>query len=84
VRRAESLQKTQDSEFVGVGMNAAMMQKLEVVSGGMVVVEQSGVRVTLRSELDSAVADDCVRLVASHPLTTGMGAMLGEIKLERA
>jgi NADH-quinone oxidoreductase subunit G len=84
VRRAESLQKTQDSEFVGVGMNAAMMQKLEVVSGGMVVVEQSGVRVTLRSELDSAVADDCVRLIASHPLTAGMGAMLGEIKLERA
>ncbi len=84
VRRAVSLQKTQDSEFVGVGMNTALMQKLNVVPGGMVVVEQAGVRLTMRSELDNAVADDCVRLVASHLLTAGLGAMLGGIKLERA
>ncbi len=84
VRRATSLQQARDSEFAGVGMNAAMLTKLNISAGNLVVVEQAGVRMTVRAEVDNALADACVRLVASHPLTATMGAMLGEIKLERA
>ncbi|MEQ1667138.1 MAG: NADH-quinone oxidoreductase subunit NuoG [Sulfuriferula sp.] len=84
VRRAASLQQTRDSEFAGVGMNMAMLAKLNISAGNLVVVEQAGARMTVRAEVDNALADACVRLVASHPLTATMGAMLGEIKLERA
>lgn len=84
VRRAPSLQQTRNSEFAGMGMNAAMMAGLNITAGNLVVVEQDGVRMTVRAEADNTIADACVRLVASHPLTAAMGAMLGEIKLERA
>ena len=84
VRRAASLQQVRDSEFVGVGMNAAMMADFNITAGQLVVVEQDNVRMTVRAEADNTMANACVRLVAGHPLTATMGAMLGEVKLERA
>jgi NADH-quinone oxidoreductase subunit G len=84
VRRAPSLQQARDSEFAGAGMNAAMLAKLNISAGNLVKVEQGGVYMTVRAELDNSLADASVRLAASHPLTAGLGAMLGEIKLECA
>ncbi|MFZ4760352.1 MAG: molybdopterin dinucleotide binding domain-containing protein, partial [Burkholderiaceae bacterium] len=89
VRRAVSLQLTRDAEAPAVRMNAATLASLGLVAGERVRVTQPlpfGGRgeAVLVAALDARVADGTVRLSAAHSSTATLGAMFGEIAVERA
>lgn len=84
VRRAESLQKTHNAEPPAAQVNSRMLIALGITSGGMATVRQGEVRSVIRVLANDALPENCVRLAASHPVTAGLGAMMGEISLERA
>ncbi len=89
VRRAPSLQATRDAEPPKAGMNAATLARLGLAAGDAVRVRQplGGAgegEAMLEAALDARVADGAVRIAAGHPSTAGLGAMFGEIVVERA
>jgi NADH-quinone oxidoreductase subunit G len=83
VRRAESLQKTRDASEPTAAMNSRLLEKLNVKAGATVRVKQNGGAITLAASCDDALPDNAVRIPAGHPLTVALGAMFGEIQLER-
>ncbi|WP_124949340.1 NADH-quinone oxidoreductase subunit NuoG [Sulfuriferula thiophila] len=84
VRRAESLQKTHNAEAPVAQVNSAMLANLGIVSGGMVTVKQGEARAVVRVQVNDSLPQNCVRLASSHAHTAGLGAVMGEISLERA
>ncbi|ARU30718.1 NADH-quinone oxidoreductase subunit G [Sulfuriferula sp. AH1] len=84
VRRAESLQKTHNAEAPVAQANSAMLATLGITSGSMVTVRQGEAKAVMRVQANDALPLNCVRVAASHPHTAGLGAMMGEISLERA
>lgn len=84
VRRAESLQKTHNAEAPVAQANPAMLAALGVTSGAMITVRQGEAKAVMRVQANNALPPNCVRVAASHPHTAGLGAMMGEISLERA
>jgi len=84
VRRATSLQQTKDAGAPQAWMNSALLQKLGVEAGAMVALRQEAGHVVLRAGCDDKLPADCVRVAAAHPMTAGLGAMLGDIEVEKA
>lgn len=84
VRRAEPLQKTHNAAPPVAQVNSRMLTALNIPSGGMVTVRQGDMRATFRVQANDTLPENCVRLAAGHPATAGLGAMMGEISLERA
>lgn len=84
VRRAESLQKTHNAEAPVAQANPTMLAALDVTSGAMITVRQGEAKAVMRVQANNALPLNCVRVAASHPHTAGLGAMMGEISLERA
>ena len=84
VRRAESLQATRDAELPVATMHSALLARLSVADGSMVTVRQGEARAIVRAQVDDRLPDHCVRLPVAHALTASLGAMLGEITVERA
>ncbi len=89
VRRAPSLQATRDAQPPKARMNAATLARLGVRAGEPVRVRQApGAagqgEAVLEAALDPGVADGAVRIAAGHASTGGLGAMYGEIVVERA
>ena len=84
VRRAGSLQKTHNAEAPAAQANSAMLATLGVTSGAMVTVRQGEAKAVMRLQANDTLPLNCVRVAASHPHTAGLGAMMGEISLERA
>jgi NADH-quinone oxidoreductase subunit G len=82
-RRAPSLQKTRDAAPPAARMNAATLAQLGLAHGLQVKVSLGGTAI-LSAQLDAGVPDGCVRVAAGHELTSGLGPMQGEIKVERA
>jgi NADH-quinone oxidoreductase subunit G len=82
VRRAPSLQATQDAAAPAARMNAAMLVKLGVAAGDRVKVGAG--RTALDVELDSGVPDNCVRIAAAHADTAALGPMFGSLNVERS
>ena len=80
VRRSPPLQKTREARAPKARMNARTLEKLGLASGHPVMVQGNA---RLEAELDSTVADDCVRIAAAHPSTAGAGPMFGTLKLEK-
>ena len=83
VRRAAALQKTPGAAIPQAHMNSAMLGKLGLVSGCMARVVQGEAHAVVQIDADNALPDGAVRLAAAHPLTAGLGAMMGEISVER-
>jgi NADH-quinone oxidoreductase subunit G len=83
VRRAPSLQKTRDAAPPAARMNAATLAKLGLNAGMQVKVSSGGTAI-LTAQLDDGLPDGCVRVAAGHELTAGLGALQGEITVERA
>jgi NADH-quinone oxidoreductase subunit G len=81
VRRSPPLQETADARAPRAWMNARLMAKLGVGAGEQVAVNAS---VRLAAELDDKLPDDCVRIAAAHASTASLGAMFGELTVERA
>jgi NADH-quinone oxidoreductase subunit G len=82
-RRSAPLQKTRDAQPPRAWMNGRLMQSLGVQPGGLVLVRQGGGEAGLPAALDDKLPDNCVRVAAAHPSTTGLGPMFGTVTLEK-
>lgn len=83
VRRAESLQKTKYNIRPMARMRAEQMAALGLVDGDIVLAKQDKGSAVLKVKLDNHVAMGCVRVAASHELTTSLGDLMGDITLEK-
>jgi NADH-quinone oxidoreductase subunit G len=84
VRRAPALQETADAARPRARANGAVLARLGLRPGERVRVRQDGGEALLEVALDEALADGVLRVAAAHPATAGLGAMFGEISVERA
>jgi NADH-quinone oxidoreductase subunit G len=82
VRRAPALQKTRDARAPRAWMNATLMKKLGIAEGQPVRVRQGEGEARLPAALDDRLPDDCVRVAAGHPATSGLGPMFGVLQVE--
>lgn len=83
VRRAPSLQKTRDAKAPAARIAPATLAALGLNAGERVRVSQGAAAAELVVEADLALASGCVRIAAAHPSTATLGAMSGELSLER-
>jgi NADH-quinone oxidoreductase subunit G len=84
VRRAPSLQKTRDAAAPVAALPAALFDELQVKEGEEVRVTQGGGSATLKVIRDDKLPRGCVRVPAGHSDTAMLGALFGEIRVERA
>ena len=64
-------------------MCAEVAHRLGVSAGDKVRVRQSG-EIVLDAAIDDRLPDGVVRIAAAHATTVALGAMFGELTLERA
>ncbi|WP_371324896.1 NADH-quinone oxidoreductase subunit NuoG [Dechloromonas sp. ZY10] len=83
-RRAPALQQTADSAVPIARANAATLASAGVNCGDMVRIKQGEAAVLMAAKLDPGVPDRCVRVAAAHASTATLGAMFGDIFMERA
>jgi NADH-quinone oxidoreductase subunit G len=83
VRRARALQSTRDAQPPKAWMNAALMQRLGLAAGQPVLVRQGAGEARLVAALDERLPEGCVRIAAAHASTASLGAMFGELSLEK-
>lgn len=83
VRRAPSLQATRDSSVPEARMSRSTLSRLGVESGVKVRVSTGSGEAILLASVDEGVAEGCVRLAGAHPLTVRLGALSGEVSVER-
>lgn len=83
VRRAESLQATHDAAKPKAWMPAAMLEKLGITAGDQVRIKQGEGFVQLEAAQDEKLPVNCVRIAGAHPKTVALGALFGEIVLEK-
>lgn len=84
VRRAASLQMTNDGAAPAVRVSAQTMEVLGVRDGDAVRVRQDEGDAVLHVVLDAAVPDGCARVIAGCGATAPLGDMFGLISVERA
>jgi len=84
VRRAASLQKTSDAKATVAAMSGALFEKFKLREGDKVKVTQERGSTILAAHRDDSLPQNCVRVASAHPLTAELGAMFGEITVERA
>ncbi|WEN41860.1 NADH-quinone oxidoreductase chain 3 [Thauera sp. GDN1] len=84
VRRAPSLQKTRDAAAPTARIAPATLTALGLAAGDKVRVAQGGASVELVVQADEGLAAGCVRVAAAHPSTAALGAMSGDLSVERA
>ncbi len=83
VRRAESLQRTHDAAAQAAWMSGVLLDRLGVQAGDTVKVKQGDGEVLLPAARDDKLPANCVRVASAHPLTVALGAMFGEITVEK-
>jgi NADH-quinone oxidoreductase subunit G len=84
VRRASSLQATQDAALPRAWLNAALMLQIGVNEDDAILLKQGAGQVHLAVGRDDGLPDNCVRVAAAHPITANLGGMFGAISVERA
>lgn len=83
VRRAESLQKTNDAISPCAWMSPDLLQKLSISPGDEIKIKQNAGEIRLLAASDEKLPVDCVRLVSAHAKTSELGSMFGEIIIEK-
>lgn len=83
VRRAQSLQQTTDALSVYAWLSGDMMRNLGINSGDQVRIRQGNESIQLEAACDEKLPTNCVRIVSAHPKTAALGAMFGEISVEK-
>ena len=83
VRRAQSLQQTRDAQPPAARMNRALFEKLRLRSGENVRIRQGAGEAVLAAVVDDGVPDNCIRAATACPGTAALGAIFGEVSLER-
>jgi len=84
VRRAASLQKTRDARPPVAWMPGTVFERLKLREGDPVKLTQEQGSAMLAARRDDTLPQNCVRVAGAHPLTAELGAMFGEITVERA
>jgi NADH-quinone oxidoreductase subunit G len=83
VRRSLPLQKTKYNIRPMARMCAEQMVALDLKEGDVVIAKQARGSAVLKVKLDKHVAKGCVRVAASHEMTTGLGDLMGDITIEK-
>jgi len=83
VRRAPSLQKTRDAAAPTARIAPATLAALGISAGERVRVRQGTASAELVAQADVALVAGCVRIAAGHSSTATLGAMAGELSVER-
>ena len=83
VRRSVPLQRTKYNIRPMARMRAEQLTELGLIEGDIVLAKQDKGSAVLQVKLDNHVAMGCVRVAASHELTTGLGDLMGEISIEK-
>ncbi|MEQ1914464.1 MAG: molybdopterin dinucleotide binding domain-containing protein, partial [Sideroxydans sp.] len=78
------LQATADASTPQVWMHSEELNNIGVKSGMNVKVMQGSGSVKLACHADDKLPKGVVRVAAGHPATAALGAMFGEITVERA
>jgi len=84
VRRAPSLQQTEDAAAPQAWLSAAMAEQLGINAGDRVKVSQGQGSATLAAAIDKNLPAGVVRVAAGHGSTAALGAMFGAIAVEKA
>ena len=83
VRRAPSLQRTSDARAPAARLCGKTLAAQGLSEGDLVRVSTAAGQAELKVRKDESVAEGCVRIAAAHASTTGLGAMFGELRLEK-
>jgi NADH-quinone oxidoreductase subunit G len=83
VRRSTPLQRTKYNIRPMARMHADQIKALGLVPGDIVLASQDKGSAVLQVQFDNHVAMGCVRVAASHELTTGLGDLMGDITIEK-
>lgn len=83
VRRADSLQLTNDATTPCAWMSPELLEKLGVKVGEEVMIKQNDGEVRLIAASDEKLPVNCVRIVSAHSKTFELGSMFGEILVEK-
>ncbi len=83
VRRSVPLQKTKYNIRPMARMRAEQIAELGLVEGDIVLATQDKGSAVLKVKLDNHVAMGCVRVAASHELSTGLGDLMGDISIAK-
>ena len=84
VRRAPALQLTQDAKrAVKLGLPSALFAQLGLKEGDAVKVTQLGASVVMPATEEKALVDGVVRLSAGTAPSAQLGAMFGQLSVER-
>ncbi|MFT5352129.1 MAG: NADH-quinone oxidoreductase subunit G [Gammaproteobacteria bacterium] len=81
VRRAKSLQMTEDVADGAVHINTALADRLGLVEQDEVRAEQNDVALTLPLVLDDRLPENCVLIQAKHPQSAMLGSWFSDITL---
>jgi len=84
VRRAASLQLTADACAPVASLPLALWSQLGLSDGDKVRVSQGAAMVVLGARVDATLALGTVRVPAGHEHTAMLGAMFGDIRVEKA
>ena len=84
VRRAESLQQTNDARTPHAVLSVALAEKLGVSPGEKVRVSQGTTTIVIECAVDRGLPDNVVRVASAHTSTAGLGPMFGTISVEKA
>ncbi len=84
VRRAPSLQRTADAAPPVARASGMLLEKLGFGEGGMAVIRQGQGSVVIRIDRDDCLPANCVRIPGAHDVTQSLGALFGELTVERA
>ncbi|NDY91428.1 NADH-quinone oxidoreductase subunit NuoG [Ideonella livida] len=85
VRRAPSLQSTQDGlRGRTAGLPASLWSSLGLKAGDQVRVRQGAGEARLEARLEAGLAEGVVRVPAGIQQTVGLGALFGDIVVEKA
>jgi NADH-quinone oxidoreductase subunit G len=83
VRRARALQQTRDARPPVAWVNCALFERLGLRDGDRVRVRQGGGEALVFAAVDDKLPADCIRLAAARSETATLGAMFGELAVER-
>jgi NADH-quinone oxidoreductase subunit G len=83
-RRAPALLQTADSRVPTLRASAETLGVLGLAAGEQAKVRQGEGIALLTVQLDDKVPANCIRVAAAHPTTSMLGAMFGQITVERA
>ena len=83
VRHAEVLQQTRAAELEVASVHPSLLGQWGMASGTQARVRQGNHSAEVKIVADERVAPNCVRIPAALSISTVLGAMMGEISVER-